>query len=405
MARITIDDLPAAEALTPEQEALLLGAGLKSFRPRLETLEGREVPASVALANGVLTIQANALGERVTVERIALAGDQVQVLHAEGIQKYDATTADGRPAITRIMFQGSAGNDVFTNNTAIECGAYGNAGDDELRGGSGNDVLRGGDGNDKLYGGAGNDALFGGRGTDELYGEAGFDRLLQMEGSGAAKLVSASDAVLNFRDGTGRAWTYAEIDDVDRAFETLHRETGNTTLLKLSNGGQMTFERLEKSEFDANALGDNDSAGKVRLFDAWANADKTLRRWVVIHEIGHNWDTENPNWEEFKKVSDWTQTNPNPVDGAATHTSRTAYNETWFYKTDTAFASNYARTHPMEDFAESFASYFHMKEAADRLAVGQQWAVPTHAQGADAISGPGSKIAIIDAWVAGLKQR
>src|SRR5262249_6782651 len=164
--------------------------------------------------------------------------------------------------------------------------------------------------------------------------------------------------VLNFRDGAGRTWKDAEIEDVDRAFETLHRETGNTTLLKLSNGGQMTFERLEKSEFDANALGDNDSAGKVRLFDAWGNADKILRRWVVIHEIGHNWDTENPNWEEFKKVSDWTPTNPNPVDGAPTHTSRTAYNQTWWYKTDTAFASNYARTHPMEDFAESFASYF-----------------------------------------------
>jgi uncharacterized protein YkwD len=43
MARIHIDDLPPAETLTPEQEELILGAGLRSFRPRLESLEAREV--------------------------------------------------------------------------------------------------------------------------------------------------------------------------------------------------------------------------------------------------------------------------------------------------------------------------------------------------------------------------
>jgi hypothetical protein len=34
MSRIKIEDLPAAEALTPEQEALVEGAGLRPFRPR-----------------------------------------------------------------------------------------------------------------------------------------------------------------------------------------------------------------------------------------------------------------------------------------------------------------------------------------------------------------------------------
>jgi hypothetical protein len=43
MARIRIDDLPVAEDLTPEQEALIQGAGLKSFRPSLEVLEGRQL--------------------------------------------------------------------------------------------------------------------------------------------------------------------------------------------------------------------------------------------------------------------------------------------------------------------------------------------------------------------------
>ena len=46
MARIRIDDLPVAENLTPEQEALILGAGLKSFRPSLEALEDRQLMAA-----------------------------------------------------------------------------------------------------------------------------------------------------------------------------------------------------------------------------------------------------------------------------------------------------------------------------------------------------------------------
>jgi hypothetical protein len=38
MARIKIDDLPAAENLTPEQEELIQGAGPRSFRPTPEGL-------------------------------------------------------------------------------------------------------------------------------------------------------------------------------------------------------------------------------------------------------------------------------------------------------------------------------------------------------------------------------
>src|SRR5262249_54519049 len=49
MTRIRIDDLPVAENLTPEQEALIQGAGLKSFRPSPEGLEYRFMPAAVSL--------------------------------------------------------------------------------------------------------------------------------------------------------------------------------------------------------------------------------------------------------------------------------------------------------------------------------------------------------------------
>ena len=42
MSRIKIEDLPVAENLTPEQEALIEGAGLRPFRPTLEGLEDRQ---------------------------------------------------------------------------------------------------------------------------------------------------------------------------------------------------------------------------------------------------------------------------------------------------------------------------------------------------------------------------
>ena len=55
MARIHINDLPPIENLTPEQEEQILGAGRKSFRPMLESLENREMyAANVTAALGKL---------------------------------------------------------------------------------------------------------------------------------------------------------------------------------------------------------------------------------------------------------------------------------------------------------------------------------------------------------------
>ncbi len=54
MSRIRIEDLPLGENLTPEEEALILGAGRQSFRPSLESLENREVPAT-AIEYGLIS--------------------------------------------------------------------------------------------------------------------------------------------------------------------------------------------------------------------------------------------------------------------------------------------------------------------------------------------------------------
>ena len=53
-------------------------------------------------------------------------------------------------AVTDIVFNGYAGNDSFTNKTAINCEAHGGDGDDKLIGGYGYNYLYGDAGNDNL---------------------------------------------------------------------------------------------------------------------------------------------------------------------------------------------------------------------------------------------------------------
>jgi phosphatidylethanolamine-binding protein (PEBP) family uncharacterized protein len=120
MARIRIDDLPVAENLTPEQEELILGAGLKSFRPSLEMLEVRDMPASLGFltnldfTNRVLTIQPLRPGDNTATVRIN-AADQVEVSRFG--QTFNTNLTRGQ--VDRIVYEGQAGIDTFTNTTGI----------------------------------------------------------------------------------------------------------------------------------------------------------------------------------------------------------------------------------------------------------------------------------------------
>ncbi|MFN9367958.1 MAG: calcium-binding protein [Planctomycetia bacterium] len=80
--------------------------------------------------------------------------------------------------VSQVVFKGLAGNDTFTNQTAIPSWGNGGAGADILRGGLGADVLLGGGGNDQLAGDAGSDVINGGAGEDAVWGGLGNDRLM-----------------------------------------------------------------------------------------------------------------------------------------------------------------------------------------------------------------------------------
>lgn len=95
----------------------------------------------------------------------------------------DTTRADGltesktfaKPDVRRIEFAGGAGNDTFTNDTAIPATAYGGAGDDVLTGGPAGDFLYGEAGDDRVDGRGGFDVVDGGADNDRVYGGTGVD--------------------------------------------------------------------------------------------------------------------------------------------------------------------------------------------------------------------------------------
>ncbi len=122
VTRIRIDDLPVAENLTPEQEELIQGAGLKSFRPSLEALEVRDVPAVIGtgfdLTDRVLTISSSPPNSPQTNSATVWTNTANQVVAQRG--DGPAVFLD-RSQVTRIVYQGGQDiKDTFRNNTNIQ---------------------------------------------------------------------------------------------------------------------------------------------------------------------------------------------------------------------------------------------------------------------------------------------
>lgn len=282
---------------------------------------------------------------------------------------------------------------------------WGEDGDDTLRGGSGNDTIYGGSGdddiyggsgNDRLYGQSGNDGLFGGEGQDYLSGGYNADRFLVirdefMTGSGEDTIasLSSSDVRINFVNGSSTSaslgsnfgqvtvdaafWADSEIEMIDEGFRTLADLTGNTKLLKLSNGDEMSFIRQGKiwrpdgTEHTSVGGWNSSSTGAITLIDNTfteiPGIDEDVRERVlrlVYHEIGHNWDEQDENEfvDEFRSVSNWRFEIVNGNFDANTMKMATDNNwANWWFDPRTEFARTYGQMNPKEDFATSFAAY------------------------------------------------
>jgi Mlc titration factor MtfA (ptsG expression regulator) len=130
--------------------------------------------------------------------------------------------------------------------------------------------------------------------------------------------------------------------------------------------------------------------------DSGLSGHETWQVGNLLHEIGHNLDGENPNWNGFLALSGWKKVEDPQTPPTQGYTRIAAYDETWEYKTNSALVSEYAKSHPHEDFAESFAAYFLQK-------AGLQWSDGRPNQGKGAAAIP-TKITFIENWVNGLKQ-
>ena len=269
---------------------------------------------------------------------------------------------------------GDFGNDILYGGLDDD-DLYGHSGDDILFGGKGtdylyggthNDQLLGGEGVDYLYGENGNDGLFGGAGIDFLSGDVGMDRYLYQTGDFTAGYLTSSDVKIKFEgiptsttinvDGedcvyTAAAWSDEEVQVVDEALAVLQEKQGNNSLLKKADGSDLTFQRLGTSSCKPTGF---NSSGVVKLSDNALNSGDSYTHQAVFHEIGHNWDSENPDWDGFKELSGWSQSarlfaNPNFV---------LSTDGNWYHETTATFAWDYGKTNPVEDFATSFAAYF-----------------------------------------------
>jgi Ca2+-binding RTX toxin-like protein len=183
--------------------------------------------------------------------------------------------------VSRVVFSGQAGNDTFTNLTAIATRADGGAGADVLRGGRGVDQLMGGDGNDQLFGDAGTDSLWGGLGNDELYGGAGTDALRGEKGND------------QFDGGTGRDQLVGG-DGLDMEVDTGDRFADGDTDGDGFDNDYDSMDILYESPGNPPAYADDATVapiiaavdGEVRNFLEISAADTGLRVRVQANQFG-----------------------------------------------------------------------------------------------------------------------
>ncbi len=350
----------------------------------------------------------------------------IQVDVGNGGDTVDASGAGlGQPVSVPITMFGGAGGDTLTGGNSIDS-MFGGPGNDSLKGGPGHDILNGNEDSDWLYGGEGNDQLFGELGVDYLYGENGHDSLyggpgwdylygqdgmdglygglgidFTMGGPGADRFLnhsggdfhdkSAEDAMIRFVagqndldvDGVPRpaqGWQDVEIERIDTALRILHHAAGNTHLLKTFAGGDVYFAR-----HGGFGRGSNEGV-TVHLTDAqlglqFATFQDNYLVGYTLHEMGHFWNGNqilNHNWVQFLGLSEWTVSDTSP---GVNFIASSSLGDNLWYRADAPFVSEYAKSSPNEDFAESFAAYFLWRDNRPFYVAGQGVAgIPAKAQ-------------------------
>lgn len=176
-----------------------------------------------------------------------------------------------KDSVQRIQFSGGGGDDLFINFTAINSAAYGQSGDDTLRGGNGVNWIQGGKGNDIIFGGPKNDALRGRsgddwihpgstalEGTDRVFGGEGNDTVAEGDGNTFIFGGNGNDIL---RAGAGKDSIYGGAGN-DRleggdGFNRLQGDEGNDTLIGSQSGIDLALYDQSISSFAFDGGGDS----------------------------------------------------------------------------------------------------------------------------------------------------
>jgi len=169
-------------------------------------LENRLVPASVSLANSILTVEGTNAAESIQLQTVTNSrSDQAAVTVA----------ADGHmmgmfplSALKRIEIHGLGGDDNISVTGAVGVATLidGGEGNDSINGGDTGAIILGRGGNDSLLGGAGRDLLIGGMGSDTVKGGGGDDIVI----GDATQADDNSAALFNILETWNSNLSYAE---------------------------------------------------------------------------------------------------------------------------------------------------------------------------------------------------
>jgi hypothetical protein len=179
----------------------------------VELLESRDLlsVSSLWFSGSTLVVKTNDVSTSV---RASLSSSNVLIQDLTGGGSWSYSSA----SVSKIEFQGGAGNDSFRNYIySMPITAFGFGGNDYLEGygaadqfigGDGNDTMVGYQGNDTFWSGNGHDTVKGMTGNDTAYGDAGNDRLIGGDdndylsgGNGDDSLVAIDGYTTDSADG------------------------------------------------------------------------------------------------------------------------------------------------------------------------------------------------------------
>lgn len=183
---------------------------------------------------------------------------------------------------------------------------------------------------------------------------------------------------------TGK-WSMADLNDLEKTFALIKNKKFTTQNPKL--------QTIHLENLPPGVGGSNYGNGLIKILPGKVGQ-------VLLHEIGHDFDIENPQWKDFQKMSGWREVTAQftkissdydsggayrPYDGTALlkrdgqlvndgesidldgdgkvdGVAQVNSGKVFIYDKEAKFVSAYAHTNPKEDFAETFENFFRNPE-------------------------------------------